>query len=234
MPFQTVTPLHGVHGALFSADGSPPRAWGRRSSGSLARGSRPVHPHVRGDDDHDAGAGVRDVRFTPTCVGTTNGLTLVRAQPPVHPHVRGDDGHLHAGVAEQVRFTAPERVFRAITDAKEIPAWWGSDDMYRTTKHTADLRVGGKWRSEGKGKDGNEFAVEGEFVEIDPPRKPPCVRPGSPHGTAATPPPSPIAWSPSREARDSRFGTRALTPATTPAAAIPRAGSESLAGSPPT
>lgn len=65
----------------------------------------------------------------------------------------------------------PERVFRAITDPKELPMWWGSDDTYRTTKHAADLRVGGKWRSEGKGQDGTEFHVEGEYVEIDPPRK---------------------------------------------------------------
>jgi len=67
--------------------------------------------------------------------------------------------------------TPPERVFRALTDPNELPAWWGSDDLYRTTKHTADLRVGGKWRSEGKGADGSEFAVEGEYLEIDAPRK---------------------------------------------------------------
>lgn len=65
----------------------------------------------------------------------------------------------------------PERVFRAISDPKELPAWWGSDDDYRVTKYTADVRVGGKWRSEGKGNDGSEFAVEGEFVEIDAPKK---------------------------------------------------------------
>ncbi len=66
---------------------------------------------------------------------------------------------------------APERVFRALSEAQDIVAWWGSDDTYRTTKHTADLRVGGKWRSEGQGKDGHSFFVEGEFLEIDAPRK---------------------------------------------------------------
>lgn len=65
----------------------------------------------------------------------------------------------------------PERVFRAITDPKEIPKWWGSDDLYRTEEHTSDFRVGGKWTSRGHGADGTPFGVEGEYVEIDPPRK---------------------------------------------------------------
>ncbi len=65
----------------------------------------------------------------------------------------------------------PERVFRALTDPKDIVAWWGSDSTYRTTQHTADPRVGGKWRSEGMSHDGHAFAVEGEFLEIDAPRK---------------------------------------------------------------
>ena len=64
----------------------------------------------------------------------------------------------------------PERVFRAIS-TDEIVKWWGADDLYRTTAHTADLRVGGRWRSDGIGRDGKPFFVEGEFVEIDPPHK---------------------------------------------------------------
>jgi uncharacterized protein YndB with AHSA1/START domain len=64
----------------------------------------------------------------------------------------------------------PERVFRALT-SDEIVKWWGSDDLYRTTAWKADLRVGGTWRADGRGSDGSPFYVEGEFVEIDPPRK---------------------------------------------------------------
>jgi uncharacterized protein YndB with AHSA1/START domain len=64
----------------------------------------------------------------------------------------------------------PERVFRALT-SDEIVKWWGSDEMYRTTEFSADLRVGGKWRSLGRGADGTPFAVEGEYLELDPPRK---------------------------------------------------------------
>src|ERR1700758_760627 len=34
-----------------------------------------------------------------------------------------------------------------------------------------DVRPGGKWRSEGVGADGTEFYVEGEYLEVEPPRK---------------------------------------------------------------
>jgi uncharacterized protein YndB with AHSA1/START domain len=64
----------------------------------------------------------------------------------------------------------PERVFRALTTPEEIVRWWGSDDVYRTTDWVQDLRVGGRWRATGKGSDGMPFSVEGEFLEIDPPR----------------------------------------------------------------
>ncbi|HTJ47456.1 MAG TPA: SRPBCC domain-containing protein [Kofleriaceae bacterium] len=63
----------------------------------------------------------------------------------------------------------PERVFRALT-TEEITRWWGSADRHQVTKFTADLRVGGRWRSEGHGKDGAPFSVEGEYVVVDPPR----------------------------------------------------------------
>jgi uncharacterized protein YndB with AHSA1/START domain len=65
----------------------------------------------------------------------------------------------------------PERVYRALTDSSEIVRWWGSDELYWTKRWTSDLRVGGKWRADGLGSDGHAFAVEGEFLEIDPPRK---------------------------------------------------------------
>jgi uncharacterized protein YndB with AHSA1/START domain len=64
----------------------------------------------------------------------------------------------------------PSRVFEALT-SDEITRWWGADDLYRTTKYTADLRVGGKWRTEGVGADGTPFFVEGEFVAIEPPHR---------------------------------------------------------------
>jgi uncharacterized protein YndB with AHSA1/START domain len=64
----------------------------------------------------------------------------------------------------------PARVFQAITDPTQLPRWWGARDLYRLTECTADLRVGGKWSSVGVGADGTSFRVEGEYLEVDPPR----------------------------------------------------------------
>ena len=45
----------------------------------------------------------------------------------------------------------PARVFQAITDPQQMPRWWGASDMYRITDWKADVRVGGKWSSDGVG-----------------------------------------------------------------------------------
>jgi uncharacterized protein YndB with AHSA1/START domain len=65
----------------------------------------------------------------------------------------------------------PERVFQALTRPEEVVAWWGEENSYRSTSWTADLRVGGQWRSEGKNADGRPFHVGGKFLVVDPPRK---------------------------------------------------------------
>lgn len=64
----------------------------------------------------------------------------------------------------------PARVFQALT-TEELTKWWGADDQYRTTGFSIDLRPGGKWRSEGRGADGSDFHVEGEVLELDPPKR---------------------------------------------------------------
>jgi uncharacterized protein YndB with AHSA1/START domain len=64
-----------------------------------------------------------------------------------------------------------ERVFAALTTPEELLRWWGSSDTYRSTEWTADLRVGGRWRAAGRSVDGQPYVVEGEFLEIEPPRK---------------------------------------------------------------
>jgi uncharacterized protein YndB with AHSA1/START domain/uncharacterized protein YciI len=63
----------------------------------------------------------------------------------------------------------PDRVWKAITE--DVAKWWGSDEMYRTTKHTVDLRRGGGFRSEGVGADGHAFHVSGEILELEPPHR---------------------------------------------------------------
>jgi uncharacterized protein YndB with AHSA1/START domain len=64
----------------------------------------------------------------------------------------------------------PARVFDAMTDPKQTAQWWGQKGMYRLVESHADIRVGGKWFTEGIRDDGTKFRVEGEYLEIDPPR----------------------------------------------------------------
>lgn len=65
----------------------------------------------------------------------------------------------------------PERVFRALTDPDELPKWWGEDGVYHTKRHEADLREGGKFKSSGVNAGGAEFSVEGEYLEVTPPKQ---------------------------------------------------------------
>lgn len=51
----------------------------------------------------------------------------------------------------------PERVFAAIS-TDEITKWWGSPATYQTTEWTAELRVGGRWRSRGRSADSGSRA----------------------------------------------------------------------------
>jgi uncharacterized protein YndB with AHSA1/START domain len=74
-------------------------------------------------------------------------------------------------VAEIFIAAPPARVFEAISDPKQTARWWGQAGLYRLTETSADLRPGGKWRSAGVGADGTEFHVEGEYLEVDPPRR---------------------------------------------------------------
>lgn len=64
-----------------------------------------------------------------------------------------------------------ERVFRALTDPREVVRWWGSPDTYQTTEWQADLRPGGSFQARGVGADGHAFGVAGEYLVVDPPHK---------------------------------------------------------------
>jgi uncharacterized protein YndB with AHSA1/START domain len=65
----------------------------------------------------------------------------------------------------------PERIFAAITDPAQMPLWWGQQGMYRITEWKNELRRGGKWSSVGVSVDGSSFRVDGEYLEVDPPRR---------------------------------------------------------------
>jgi uncharacterized protein YndB with AHSA1/START domain len=75
-----------------------------------------------------------------------------------------------AVVGELFVAAPPARVFAALTDPNQVPQWWGSQGMYRITEWKGDIRPGGKWSSVGVGADGKSFRVEGEYLEVDPPR----------------------------------------------------------------
>jgi uncharacterized protein YndB with AHSA1/START domain len=63
----------------------------------------------------------------------------------------------------------PERVFQALA-SKEVCNWWVRPGVFDTREWMGDVRAGGRWRATGVGK-GNPYALEGEFLEVDPPRK---------------------------------------------------------------
>jgi uncharacterized protein YndB with AHSA1/START domain len=73
-------------------------------------------------------------------------------------------------VAEIFVAAPPARVFEAIIDPKQTAQWWGQKGRYHLTEASSDFRVGGKWRSAGVSEDGKPFHVEGEYLEIEPPR----------------------------------------------------------------
>ncbi len=75
-------------------------------------------------------------------------------------------------VVATVDIAAPAgRVFRALSDPRELVQWWGSPDTYRAHRWEADFRIGGRWVVEGKSATGEPYSVFGEFLEITPPRR---------------------------------------------------------------
>jgi len=63
----------------------------------------------------------------------------------------------------------PERVFQALT-SKEVCDWWVRPGVFDTREWTGDVRPGGRWQASGFAR-GNPYILEGEFLEVDPPRK---------------------------------------------------------------
>jgi len=63
----------------------------------------------------------------------------------------------------------PERVFRALV-SDEVCAWWVRPGVFDTSEWSGEVRLGGRWRAAGVGN-GRPYAIEGEFLEVDPPRR---------------------------------------------------------------
>jgi uncharacterized protein YndB with AHSA1/START domain len=75
-------------------------------------------------------------------------------------------GAIHASVEIAV---PPERVFAALA-SREIIDWWVRPGVFDTKDWTGDVRVGGRWRTTGTAR-GEPYVLEGEYLEVDPPRK---------------------------------------------------------------
>ncbi len=89
-------------------------------------------------------------------------------------------------VSQEIEIAAPpERVFRALTDPKQLFTWWGQEPSVELQEFQMDARAGGKYRyrctpapgaqhgevGEQLRKRGlREFECHGEVLEIDPPR----------------------------------------------------------------
>src|SRR5216117_1603304 len=76
------------------------------------------------------------------------------------------DGAILAGVEIAA---PPERVFRALA-SKEIVDWWVRPGVFDTREWSGEVKVGGCWRASGTAN-GQPYTLEGEFLEVDPPRK---------------------------------------------------------------
>ena len=63
----------------------------------------------------------------------------------------------------------PSRVFRALTEPRELARWWGPDGFVIPSIES-DLRPGGGYRIAMQPPGGDLFYLAGEFRELDPPR----------------------------------------------------------------
>jgi len=74
-------------------------------------------------------------------------------------------------IVKEISIDAPaEKIFAALTEPDQLTQWWGEEGKYHVEQMEADVRVGGRWRTTGTSSDGQPFAVEGVYREIDPPR----------------------------------------------------------------
>ena len=93
--------------------------------------------------------------------------------------------HEDAVVCETEILAPPERVFQALSDPKQLFAWWGKEPSVQLEFFEMDPRPGGRWRFRCKPVPGadhgevaeqlrrigaQEFEAHGEVLEFQPPR----------------------------------------------------------------
>jgi Activator of Hsp90 ATPase homolog 1-like protein len=62
----------------------------------------------------------------------------------------------------------PERVFQALASS-EITQWWVRSEVFDTREWSGEVRNQGRWSATGMAR-GQPYALEREFVEVDPPQ----------------------------------------------------------------
>jgi uncharacterized protein YndB with AHSA1/START domain len=66
---------------------------------------------------------------------------------------------------------APEKVYEAWTQPEQMIRWWGVTPHPKTPIAETDLRVGGRYRVQFWGADGEHHSVSGVYREVVPNRK---------------------------------------------------------------
>ena len=64
----------------------------------------------------------------------------------------------------------PERVFKAWTNKKDFVSWYGPEG-FTVPFCEMDVRVGGKWRACIKSPQGDEYWMQGKYIEITSPSR---------------------------------------------------------------
>jgi uncharacterized protein YndB with AHSA1/START domain len=72
-------------------------------------------------------------------------------------------------LASVVLAATPERVFDALI-SDEVTRWWVNPGVFDTREWAGDVRPGGRWTATGVGG-GRPYVLEGEFLEVDRPRR---------------------------------------------------------------
>ena len=93
-------------------------------------------------------------------------MTSLKIEQTVHAAADLAAGQILATVELNA---SAERVFRALS-SRDIIDWWVRPGVFDTTEWEGDVRAGGRWRSAGTGR-GKPYVLEGEFLEVDAPRK---------------------------------------------------------------
>jgi uncharacterized protein YndB with AHSA1/START domain len=88
----------------------------------------------------------------------------------IKTHARAVSDLVDGSVVASVEIArAPERIFQALA-SREIIDWWVNPGVFDTREWSGDVLVGGSWRTEGIAR-GQPYALEGQYLEVDPPRK---------------------------------------------------------------